>query len=293
MNAKKVQNFVLAYIEATGCQLIEKSPGHVTVKLSPAADRALSGRPFYWSFIDSTGTPPETLTYTWMFEKSPPPEPGAKSTPLSSLMSAGGRTIREQMYFGSRRLAQLFDAVREAGRCTMMFEEAPRNRRTPLESTPYTAWLGVNFKVAYVCDMKREALHEWGISLATGNIDEMFGRRLAGTRLTPRLPPNVHLLRNGLSLRKGLSQLEQALERKLKAQNFDWAIEAEQRRQEEQERIAQYYGPKLSRAAEDPEQTAALNARLAQRQDEIDWQYRPRIEVSVLSCGLFHLAGLD
>lgn len=293
MNTKKLQNFVLSYIEATGCELIEKSPGHVTVKLSPAADRALSGRPFYWSFIDSTGTPPETMSYTWMFEKSPLPAPGVPATTLSALTTAGVRTVREPLYFGSRRLKQLFDAARDAGRCVMLFEEAPRGKRAPLESSPYSTWLGVNFKVSYICDMKREALYGWGISLTTGVVDERFWSRLSNTRLTPRLPPNVHLLRNSLSLRKAMNQLELTLERQLKSENFDWAVEAEQRRQEERERIEQYYGPKLTRASDDAEQSAALHARLAQRRDEINWQYRPRIDVAVLNSGLFHLAGLD
>jgi hypothetical protein len=292
MNARQIQKFVQSYIEATGCQIIEKSPSHVTVKLSPAADRALSGRPFYWSFIDNTGTEPETLTYSWMFEKSPLPAAGVPSTLLSSLMTPAGRVIREEIYFGSRRLNQLFDAVRQAGKCVTLFEEPPRGVRDPLGSAPYTAWLGVNFKVGYECDMKREELYGWGISLATGVIDEKFFDRLTRIRLSPRLPPNVHLLKNSLSLRKGMSQLEHALEKKLKSSDFAWAVEAENRLQEERSRIHHYYGPQLERARENPEQTEALKARLKQREEEIDWQYRPRVRVSVLNCGIFHLPGI-
>lgn len=293
MNGKQIQKFIIAYIEATGSRLIEKSPGHVTVKLSPAADRAISGRPFYWSFIDNSGTEPETMSYTWIFEKAPVPEAGVPATPLSSIMTPGGRVIREELYFGSRRLNQLFDAVRQAGRNVTMFEEPPRGLRDPLASVPYTAWLGVNFKVGYVCDMKREALYGWGISLATGIIDEKFFDRLRTAKLTPRLPPNVHLLRNGLSLRKGMTQLEHALERKLKAADFTWAVEAEKRRMDELERLRLYYEPQLARNAEDAKMTDALRARFKHREEEIDWQYRPRINVSVLNCGIFHLPGLQ
>jgi len=295
MNTKKIQKFVLSYIEATGCHLIEKSPSHITVKLSPAADRALTGRPYYWSFVDNTGTPPETLSYSWMFDKSPLPAAGVPATPLSSVMTPGGRVIREEIYFGSRRLDHFFQAVRGSGRCVTMFEEPPRERRGPLESIPYAAWLGVNFKIAYECDMKRESLLGCGISLATGMIDERFWERLRQTKLTARLPANVHLLRNGLTLRKGMSQLEQALERKLKSEDFSWALEAETRRREEQDRIRHYYDPQLERASlsDQREQYADLQDRLQRREEEIDWQYRPRIRASVLNCGIFHLAGMD
>ncbi len=292
MNAKQIQKFVLSYLEATGCHIIEKSPGHVTAKLSPSADRALSNRPFYWSFIDNTGTEPETMTYSWMFEKSPPPAAGVPATPLTSLLTPAGRVIREEMFFGSRRLNQLFEAVKQAGKNVTMFEEPPRGIRDPFGSKPYTAWLGANFKVGYECDVRKEELYGWGISLATGVIDEKFYDRISQVKLSPRLPSNVHLLRNTLTIRRGMSQLEHALEKKLKASDFTWAVEAEERRREERGRVQDYYAPQLERASDNPEQVQALRDRLKKREEEIDWQYRPRVSVQVVNCGIFHLPGI-
>lgn len=139
--------------------------------------------------------------------------------------------------------------------------------------------------------MKREEMYGWGISLATGYIDERFLDGLRGRKLTPKLPSNVHLLPNGLSLKKAMSQLEQALERKLKSGDFVWAAEAEERRQDELRRIRAYYDPMVGRATTDVEKET-LAQRLAQRESEIDWQYRPRVTLSVMNCGLFHLPGI-
>jgi hypothetical protein len=289
MNAKQVQKFVVSYLDAMECQLIEKSPSRVTVKLSPDADRALTNRPYYWSFVDRTGADPETMTYAWQFES------GENPSGLSYLNTPEGRIIQEDVYHGSRRLLQLFDAVRQGGRNVMLFEEPPRGSSGSMNSQPYTAWLGANLKVSFECDMKREELHGWGISLATGVIDEKFMERLLEKRLTPRLPANVHLLRNGLSLRKAMTQLETAMERKLKNADFAWAADAENRRQDELNRIRHYYEPML-KAGESGEQTEpyqALAARFKQRQAEIDWQFRPRVTLSVLNCGIFHLPGID
>lgn len=298
MNAKNVRKFILAYAEATGCKLIDQSAGHITVKLSPEADRALTGRPYYWSFIDNTGTEPETLSFSWMFGQSPLPESGTPATRLTSVMTPVGRVIREEVYYGSRRLESIFKAVREAGRCVMLFAEPPRLKRGPLESIPYSAWLGVNFKIAYECDMKRERLCGWGISLATGVIDERFLDRVRSMRWTPRLPANIHLLRNEWSLRKAMSQLEQTLERSLKAEDFTWAEEAEARRRQELARIGRYYDSQQARAAKDGETQSeellqAWQERRQRRENEIDWQYRPRIQATVLNCGVFNLPGLD
>ncbi|WP_239615386.1 YqhG family protein [Cohnella mopanensis] len=293
MNPKQVQKFVVSYLDSTGCHFIEKSPSQVTVKLSPDADRALSNRPYYWSFVDRTGTAPETMTYRWSFE-SPSMADRTNASPVSYVMTESGRVIQEDVYFGSRRLYQLFDSALFGGRCVTLFEEPPRSKIDPLSSHPYTAWLGVNFKVGFECDMKREELYGWGISLATGVINEKFMETLKDRRLTPRLPSNVHLMRNGLSLRKGMSQLELTMERKLKNTDFNWAVEAEQRRQDELERIRQYYVPMLDNMEhpDQKEQKDAVSARFQQREAEIDWQYRPRVSVTVMNCGIFHLPGI-
>lgn len=47
MNSKQVHKYVNRYLEATDCSIIEKSPAHFTVKLSPEADRELTNRPYY------------------------------------------------------------------------------------------------------------------------------------------------------------------------------------------------------------------------------------------------------
>lgn len=291
MNTKQVQKFVLSYLDSTGCHLIEKSPTGVTVKLSPEADRTLTNRPFYWSYVDRAGIEPETMTFGWSFDNPTSEQRSPNGSAMSYLMTDTGRIVKEEVYFGSRRLHQLFEAVRQGGRCVTLFEEPPRGRMDPLSSQPYTAWLGVNFKVSFECDMKREELYNWGISLATGVIDEKFLDTLKDRKLTPRLPSNVHLLRNGISLRKGMSQLEQTMERKLKSVDFSWAEDAEQRRQDELQRIQSYYAPML-KVMEPSEQRDELAVRFQQREAEIDWQYRPRVSLSVMNCGIFHLPGI-
>ena len=58
----------MAYLEATECTVIEKSPEHVTVKLSPQADKMLTNRPYYWGFVERTGAPAETLSFNFVFD---------------------------------------------------------------------------------------------------------------------------------------------------------------------------------------------------------------------------------
>ncbi|AIQ52076.1 YqhG family protein [Paenibacillus sp. FSL R7-0331] len=68
LTAQEVRKHVMEYLEATECTVIEVSPLHVTVKLSPRADRMLTDRPYYWGFVERTGAAPETLSFTFVFD---------------------------------------------------------------------------------------------------------------------------------------------------------------------------------------------------------------------------------
>lgn len=68
LTAQEVRKHVMDYLEATECSIIEASPLHVTVKLSPRADKMLTDRPYYWGFVERTGVDPETLSFTFVFD---------------------------------------------------------------------------------------------------------------------------------------------------------------------------------------------------------------------------------
>lgn len=87
LTPKQVQSQVMEYLLATDCQIIEKSPVHVTVKLSPRADRMLTDRPYYWGFVERTGAEPETLSFTFVFD---PETYDAVPEPRSAGGRAGG-----------------------------------------------------------------------------------------------------------------------------------------------------------------------------------------------------------
>ncbi|MGO4373176.1 YqhG family protein [Paenibacillus sp. MCAF20] len=313
MNEKQVHKFVNRYLEATECSILEKSPSHFTVKLSPFADRELTNRPYYWSFVDRLGTEPETMTYLLVTDKqkydamesdkaaaapAETEEDQAANAALSrslgfvhGSLASNVRVPREDLYFGSRKLEQLFDAAKSKGSFVYLFQEMDKKSPHPYSSSPYTAWLAVNMRVEFACDRKREEIHSFGVSLATGLCVEQFHDRLVTMKLTPRLPSNIHITRNGLSYNKAMSIVEAALERKLKSYDYGWAGDASARLEEELTRIKGYYEPLISNALE--ETKAAIEEQFVQRQAEIRWQFEPRVTASAINCGIIHLEGID
>jgi len=346
VNAKQIHRFVERYLDATGCAILEKSPAHFKVKLSPAADRELTNRPYYWSFVDRTGVEPETMTLLLVTDPakydamttgvkaggggdgqaaqaggsgpasqavppgarpeaqadgagSPAGAPGAAEQAGIAALSRsfgfvpagiGARVPRDDLYFGSRRLEQLFAAARRGGRFVCLFQQPDERALHPYDSLPCTPWLGVNVKVGFVCDMKREELHAFGVSLATGAVVEGFFDRLQGMKLTPRLPANVHVTGASLSLKKAADLIEQALMRKLKAYDYGWAAAANGRLKEELAQLAHYYEPLVESAGEGEKESIA--AQYEARKEEIRWQLAPRVVAEVVNAGLFHLTGL-
>ncbi|NMO95340.1 YqhG family protein [Paenibacillus lemnae] len=311
LTPQEIHQHVLSYLEATECQIMEKSPHHLTVKLSPQADKMLTNRPYYWGFVERTGAPAETLSFNFVFD--PPayeellqrqttpdtrsgtaPPPGQDpvlsryygSAPLLPVLGPG-RVQREDIIYGSRRLAQIWDASREEGRCLYLFEEPDAEARPKTRSAALDQWLGVCFKVEFSCDLKREELHFLAISLSRKTILSGFDKQLQDRKLSPRLPEYVHTRPAVLTLSEAASMLENHLIQQLSGLDYTWANQARIRLAEELAIIDSYYEDLLQEP--DEEKKSAIQEQYQNRRSEMVWQYEPKITLSALTSGLFHL----
>lgn len=323
MNSKQVQSYVMKYLQATDCQIIEKGRHHIVVKLSPQADKALTGRSYYWSFVERTGVDPETMTYRWVFN----PEEDAKETAeaksghsspsgtdanvsgTSVTTNPGtsaphgdsilgryfgfvptqpvGRVPQDVLTFGSGRLGQIFQVTREQGKFVRLFEENKAGHLQGTLSVGYNTWLGINFKVELTCDMKRSEIHSLGFQMGSGQIVEQFHEKMLKKRLTPVLPTKIHLLPTAFTASRAVQLMESHLEKRIAKYDHQWAAEADERLRAELDRIKSYYEELIETA--DDESKPAIEEQYAARRAEIEWQYKPRVQVSVINCGLFHL----
>ncbi|MDR0266744.1 YqhG family protein [Paenibacillus sp.] len=303
MSPQQVQEHMMTYLEGTECQFIEKSPYHVTVKLSPQADKQLTNRPYYWGFVERTGAEPETLSFTFVFDPeqydkneqaksdSAPQQDSILSryygtAPLLPQIGPG-RIQREDVIYGSSRLQQIWNAARQEGSCLYLFEQPSALQRGTLFSAAYEPWLGICFKAEMACDVKKEELYFVGISLVTGRVSFPFPDLLKGVPLSPRLPENIHILPASLSLAEAADSLESYMTRQLAEMDYGWAEQARERLNEELAVIDLYYEDLLKEP--DEEKLAAIREQHANRRSETTWQYEPKVHLSAITCGLFHL----
>ncbi|MBC8079183.1 MAG: hypothetical protein H7X86_02485 [Gorillibacterium sp.] len=222
-----------------------------------------------------------------------------------TLPSPIGRIPTDTLTFGSRRLEQIFQIAKRRGACVRLFEE--RKKSTSPLSTPYSTWFCINYKVELVSDMKREELHSLGIHMGTGQIEHNFWNKIKKRKLDSRLPPGVFLTSNKITLNRATTLLEAYLEKKLKTYDHKWATDAHLRLVDELQRIDGFYGsliedlqtfldnetvtrqPEADQSAQSRQDGARLEYKM--RREEAEWQYKPRIRVSAVNCGLFHLSG--
>lgn len=305
MSPDQVQQHVMTYLEVTDCQVIEKSPFHITAKLSPQADKQLTNRPYYWGFVERTGVEPETLSFTFVFDPERytvpdvPVNPAPNGGPQDSILSryfgvtpaapriGPGRIQREDVSYGSRRLQQIWDAARQDGSYVYLFEQPGDLQRRALFSAAYEPWLAVCFKVEMTCDVKKEDLHFMGISLLSGEITDDFRHLLVGKNLSPRLPENVHINPAELSVTKAAEILQSNLTSKLSQLDYQWAEQAQERLKDELAIIDAYYENMMNEPEE--EKNDHIREQYTRRRSEMTWQYEPKVKISAITCGLFHL----
>jgi hypothetical protein len=320
MNPEQVQRFVITYLETTGCSIIERSPDHVTVKLSPEADKALTNRPYYWGYVERTGVPAQTMSFTFIFDgeayrtaqdssaadnTSPtrgvvqPQAPTSGSPGQDQLVAryfghvpalpqlGPGRILQEELRYGNRRLHQIFEAAREGGKYVNLFEQPDAPQLSARSPVVYEAWLGVCYKVEFACDLKREELHWLGISLKSGTIVSDFGRMLGTRQLSPLLAGNMHVQPAKLSVPEASAALESCLNDQLRQQDYEWAEQARERLREELEVIDHYYDDLVKE--QEKEKKEAVHEQHQARRKEMAWQYEPKVLVSAINCGVFHL----
>ncbi|PTX55001.1 uncharacterized protein YqhG [Melghirimyces profundicolus] len=266
MEPSQVKSFAERYLDAFGCRIIEQRPGLIQAELSVEADPDLVHRPFYWMYVEKMGLNPQTSTLTWVFDREEAPQ----GIPA------------ERLSFGSPRFQQMLHSARKHGRFIRLYEDTPRPVRSRAGSKPYDPWLGVNYRISYLCDRKKEEILHFGIHLRTGEIIENFYSRIRDRNWNPRLPAHRHILPPLFTVAEAVGELEYNLQGYVEQQDMEWARDAKEQLNRELERLHAYY-PEEWRMSDE------LHEEKKQRIRETVWQYHPRVEVEVVNAGLFYL----
>ena len=286
MDQTWVRNYVEQYLDIHQCEFIEKAPTHLQVKLSVDVDKDLTNRPYYWTFVERTGVEPETMSMNLIFD----PE---KASELRG----------EVVKFGSRRLQQIFDSAKRRGKAVRLYQQDQatpyRSRNSHNTSGPIRSlypWLGVNYKIEFISDKKKDLFLSLGINLGNGKMKSNFLTMIKSLSLTPVLPANVSTITPFLTFREASLQFEEWILGEIQKEEFTWAKKAKQRLELELEQIENFYHLsseiKEVDSENEEERREEQEKNLLEKEkriNEIKWQYSPRIKVVPINYGIFYL----
>jgi len=257
MRQDEIQQFLERYFRANECDIVEREDGYMTVQLTIAMDKELMNRPFYWHYIERTGGTPEPVKLTLI----------TKQTEKTKTLHG------EQLHFGSPRLHQIFQSAQRRGSYIRLYEKMDATSSVPLHP-----WLGINAKISYQCDRKKDTILSLGLHLITGTIVEQFHGKLQKLTLTPKIPDYCFTISPIIKPQSGMARLEQYMKKKIAQDDHTWAEKAIARWHEDLALLDHFY----EEAEEKPEC-------YYMEKQALEEQYKPKITISIINGGLFYL----
>jgi hypothetical protein len=265
MDQSTVRSFTERYLQSHHCHMIESTPSHLITQLSIEVDKELLNRPFYWMYVEKMNLPPQPSRFCFIFH----PE----ETPAD--------LHGEYLFHGSQRFTQMLESAQKLGQFVRLYQE-PRGLDRYGHSKSYTPWLGIHFKISYVCDQKMDRLSYLGFNLQSGEIREGFYQRIQPLSWTSKLPAQRHTVSPRFSITEAVGECEYYLQDQLENEERIWQQQALARLTQELEQLDRFYPDEANISEE-------LHKEKKQRQRETMWQYHPRVEIKVINAGLFYV----
>lgn len=259
MEQAAIHEYLVNYFKAGGCDLLENRPGLLKIKLTVELDKLLMNRPFYWHYIEKIGGNPETQVLT--------------------LKTAQSQEDGEFIHFGSPRLHQIFASSKELARYIRLYETSSFNGQS---HTPLYPWLGVNVKVSFQSDLKKDYLLSLGLNLLNGMMVKSFQEGLEKLNLTPKIPDYCYTMTPLIKASNGLRRLEAAIEQMMAGEDHSWAAEANERLDSDLELLDRFY---------EELDTDEFGEAYEKEKCALKDQYEPRITATIINGGLFYLTG--
>ncbi len=231
----------------------------MTVQLTIELDKELMNRPFYWHYLEKTGGTPNPMTLSLVTNQDKTPEDFKG----------------ELIHFGSPRLHQIFHSTRNLAGYIRLYE----NRHVPSgQQLPLHPWLGLNIKISYQCNRKKDSIRSIGLNLINGGIKEEFHTYLMSKNLTPKIPDFSFTLTPIIKPKSGINRIQTYLFEEIKNEPFEWADEARERWKEDLLLLNHFY--------EDIEEKPEA---YYLEQQALKEQYEPKISIDIINGGIFYL----
>ncbi|NRG47607.1 hypothetical protein HRF87_23055 [Bacillus sp. CRN 9] len=259
MQQQEIHNFLERYFQSNQCEIIDNKQGYMTVQLTIELDKELMNRPFYWHYLEKTGGIPNPMQLTLITDPTIAPE------------DIKGEVI----HFGSPRLHQIFQSTKNLAGYIRLYED---HKAAPGGQMSLRPWLGINLRISYQCDRKKDIFQSIGLHLINGQMVDHFHDRLLKVNLTPKIPDYTFTLSPFIKPQSGIARVANYLKETISMENHDWADEARERWQKDLQLLEHFYEDTEDKGESYDNEKAALKD-----------QYEPNVCISIVNGGLYYL----
>ncbi|MGM8213486.1 YqhG family protein [Virgibacillus sp. W0430] len=254
MGISNLQQFLIDYFSAQQCTVLDNQEGLFTVQLTEEMDKTLMNRPFYWHFIKSTGNKGEPMKLTLITNPERRKEDG------------------EWVHFGSPRLQQIFNHLKQSEKYVKLFEQCTTSAHTAL-----FPWLVINIKISYKGKQIKDELFSIGINLVNGEMKTQMMQWLQSLQLNKTIPNYCYTLSPIITIPSGYLRIEKVLDDYVANQTHTWAEASIQTMEEEIQLIQHFY-------------TEEEDASFREKEiNELTNRYEPEIIYEVVNGGIVYL----
>lgn len=259
MQQQEIHNFLERYFTANHCEMLENHNGYMSVQLTVDLDKELMNRPFYWHYLEKTGGVPNPMQLTFITDKQHAPE----------------NVKGEIIHFGSPRLHQIFESTKNLAGFIRLYEN---NFTKSGMQTPLIPWIGLNMKISYQCDRKRDVFISIGLNLINGRMEEEFHDKLLKMPLNSKIPDYAYTLSPLIKPGSGVNRIYSFLNTRISEEDHTWAEEARIRWNKDLDLLHHFY-----------EDSEGISESFETEKTALKEQYEPKINISIVNGGLFYL----
>ncbi|MBO8156116.1 MAG: hypothetical protein H0Z32_06645 [Bacillaceae bacterium] len=265
MEQKEIHEFLRNFFELNQCSIVHEKPGKLMVQLTEDMDRLLMNRPFYWEYIKKIGRQGEPAVITLISGPDRKDEEG------------------EWIHFGSPRLHQIFQALQDQNRYSVVYEQAEISG----QNQPLIPWLVLNIKISYKGRQKKDEILSLGLHLINGAILHSFMETMKTVQLDTKIGDYCYTISPIIRFRSGYRRIERYLQTYVEEQNKDWAKEAYRSFQEEKELLDHFYHVYLEN--EEKEEREKKEAQYRAELNQLEKRLLPEIHIQTINGGIFYL----
>lgn len=254
MKISNLHDFLQRYFSANQCQIENNQDGILTVQLTEQMDQALMNRPFYWHYIKSSGNIGEPAKLTFITHPDRRAHDG------------------EWIHFGSPRLQQIFNHVKNTSKNIKLFQKIETSKNTALYP-----WLLINLKVSYEGKHNKDELFSIGLNLMNGIMKTKMMDILQEIPLNLTISDFCYPISPLIKVNSGFLRITSVIEDYLKNQSHDWAEESLQTLREEIEMVRHFYDEH------------SMDEQLTKEVNDLKKRYTPKISYQVINGGIIYL----